>query len=79
MDDGENDHKVVVVPEDDRNSGGKFQTLEDLGEQYLKQLEEHFKHYKDLKKPGSTVVNGWGNIEDAKKIVSECVDRFNNK
>jgi len=79
VDDGENDHKVVVVPEDDRNSGGKFQTLEDLGEQYLKQLEEHFKHYKDLKKPGSTVVNGWGNIEDAKKIVSECVDRFNNK
>ncbi|NDE11745.1 MAG: inorganic pyrophosphatase, partial [Chitinophagia bacterium] len=57
VDDGENDHKVVVVPEDDRNSGGKFQTLEDLGEQYLKQLEEHFKHYKDLKKPGSTVVN----------------------
>jgi inorganic pyrophosphatase len=79
VDDGENDHKVVVVPEDDRNSGSKFQTLEDLGEQYLKQLEEHFKHYKDLKKPGSTVVNGWGNIEDAKKIVSECVDRFNNK
>ena len=79
VDDGEIDHKVVVVPEDDRNSGGKFQTLEDLGEQYLKQLEEHFKHYKDLKKPGSTVVNGWGNIEDAKKIVSECVDRFNNK
>jgi len=79
VDDGENDHKVVVVPEDDRNSGGKFQTLEDLGEQYLKQLEEHFKHYKDLKKPGSTLVNGWGNIEDAKKIVSECVDRFNNK
>ena len=79
VDDGENDHKVVVVPEDDRNSGGKFQTLEDLGEQYLKQLEEHFKNYKDLKKPGSTVVNGWGNIEDAKKIVSECVDRFNNK
>jgi inorganic pyrophosphatase len=79
VDDGENDHKVVVVPEDDRNTGNKYKTLEDLGEQYLKQLEEHFKHYKDLKKPGSTVVNGWGNIEDAKKIVSECIERFNNK
>jgi len=76
VDDGENDHKVVVVPEDDRHSGNRYKTLSDLGEQYLKQLEEHFKHYKDLKKPGSTVVNGWGDIEEAKKIIGECVERF---
>lgn len=79
VDDGENDHKVVVVPEDDRNNGNKYKTLQDLGEQYLKQIEEHFKHYKDLKKPGSTVVDGWGDEQDAKRIVGECVERFNNK
>lgn len=75
-DDGEADHKVVVVPADDRHTGNSIETLDDLGERQKQQLEHHFTHYKDLKKPGSTKVLGWGDIEAAKKIISQCIDRY---
>lgn len=76
-DDGEMDHKVVVVPSDDRNTGNAIENLSDLPEQWIKQIEHHFNHYKDLKKPDSTKVLGWGDIEEAKKTIHECQDRWN--
>ena len=76
-DDGEMDYKVVVVPADDRNTGDRINTLADLGERWQQQIVHHFTHYKDLKKPGSTKVLGWGDAEEAKKIIAECIDRFN--
>lgn len=76
IDDGEADHKVVVVPADDRNTGDSINSLDDLGERWKQQIAEHFTHYKDLKKPGSTVVEGWGDIEAAKAIVAESIARY---
>lgn len=78
-DDGEADHKVVVVPADDRNTGDSINSLDDLGERWKQQIEHHFSHYKDLKKPGSTKVLGWGDVEAAKAIIKESIDRYNNK
>ena len=75
-DDGEADHKVVVVPADDRNTGDSINSLDDLGERWIQQITEHFTHYKDLKKPGSTKVLGWGDIDEAKKIIAESVERY---
>lgn len=76
VDDGENDHKVVCVPADDRNSGDAIKSLEDLGQRWMDKVQHHFTHYKDLKKPGSTSVEGWGNIDEAKRIIRECVERY---
>ncbi|HSX17463.1 MAG TPA: inorganic diphosphatase [Patescibacteria group bacterium] len=76
-DDGEADHKIVVVPADDRNTGDSINSLDDLGERWKQQIEHHFNHYKDLKKPGTTVVNGWGDVEAAKKIIEESIERYN--
>lgn len=78
-DDGEADHKVVVVPADDRNTGGRIKTLDDLGERWKQKLEHHFNHYKDLKKPGSTKVLGWGDAEAAKQVIAESIERYNNQ
>lgn len=78
-DDGEIDDKVIVVPADDRSTGNAIATLEDLPAQLLKQIEHHFTHYKDLKKPGSTIVKGFGDIEEAKAIVHESIQRWNEK
>lgn len=75
-DDGEMDHKIVLVPTDDRNTGDSISSLDDLGERWKKKLEHHFSHYKDLKKPGTTKVLGWGNVEEAKKIIKESIDRY---
>ena len=76
-DDGEVDDKVVVVPADNRDDD-RINSLDDIP-QLVKQLEHHFAHYKDLKKPGSTVVKGWGDVEEAKAIVKQCIDRYNNQ
>lgn len=75
-DDGEMDHKIVVVPADDRHTGDRIKTLDDLGTRWKEQIEFHFNRYKDLKKPGSTKVLGWGGVEDAQKIINECIERY---
>ncbi len=75
-DDGEMDHKVVCVPADNRDDGDAINSLEDLPAQWKKQIEHHFTHYKDLKKPGSTKVLGWGDAEDAKKIINDCIAAY---
>ena len=79
IDDGEADHKVIVVPADDRNTGDSINSLADLGERWQQQISEHFTHYKDLKKPGSTIVEGFGDIEAAKAIIAESIERYKTK
>lgn len=79
VDDGDNDSKIVAVPVDDRNTGDRVKSLDDLGERWKQMVEQHFNHYKDLKKPGSTNVTGWGGVEDAKKIIVESIERYNQK
>lgn len=76
-DDGEVDDKIVVVPADNRDDD-RINSLDDIP-QLVKQLEHHFAHYKDLKKPGSTIVKGWGDVEEAKTIVKQCIDRYNKQ
>ena len=76
VDDGEVDDKVVVVPADDRNNGNAINTLADLPPQLIKQIEFHFNHYKDLKKAGTTKVESWGDIEEAKAVIKESQKRW---
>lgn len=75
-DDGEMDYKIVCVPADDRDIGDSIQSLAHLGERWQRKIEEHFAHYKDLKKPGTTKVLGWGDVADAKKVIEESIARF---
>lgn len=75
-DDSEMDHKIILVPTDDRNIGDAISSFEDLQERWKQKIEQHFSHYKDLYKPGSTKVLGWGNEDDAKKIIAESIERF---
>lgn len=79
IDDGEADHKVVVVPADDRNTGDSIASLDDLGVRWKQMVAEHFAHYKDLKKPGTTVVEGWGDVEAAKTIIEQSIARYQQK
>ena len=78
-DDGEIDDKIVVVPADDRATGDAIKTLGDIPKQKLDQIVHHFTHYKDLKKPGSTIVKGWGDVEEAKAITHQAIERWNQR
>jgi inorganic pyrophosphatase len=75
-DDGEIDHKIICVPEDDRDNGNRINTLEDLGIRWQQKIEFHFNHYKDLKKPGTTKVLGWGDSKEANTVIKDCIARY---
>lgn len=78
-DSGEKDHKIICVPEDDRDGGNRVKGLEDLGEQWKAKIEYHFSTYKDLKKRGTTKVLGFGNPEEAVEVIKECIERYEEK
>lgn len=79
VDDGEVDDKIIVVPADDRNNGNAYNSLEDLPAQLIKQLDFHFNHYKDLKKAGTTKVEGFFGVDVAKEVIIESQHRWKNK
>ena len=79
VDDGEVDDKIVVVPADDRNNGNAYNTLADLPQQLIQQIEFHFNHYKNLKKAGSTKVESWGDVAEAKTVIKDAIERWNQK
>lgn len=76
VDDGEVDDKIIVVPADDRNNGNAYNSLEDLPAQLIKQLDFHFNHYKDLKKAGTTKVEGFFGVDVAKEVIKESQKRW---
>ena len=78
-DDGEKDHKIICVPAEDRDSGDRIQSLDDLGEQWKNKIEYHFNTYKDLKKRGLTKVLGYGDANQAIAVIKECIDRYAKK
>lgn len=77
IDDGEVDDKIVAVPVDNRDDD-RVRSIADIP-QLISQLEHHFNHYKDLKKPGSTVVKGWGDITEAKEVIRQCIERYDSQ
>lgn len=78
-DDGEKDHKVICVPADERDSGNRIKSLDDLGEQWKNKIEYHFNTYKDLKKKGTTKVLGYGGPDEAVAVIKECIERFSKQ
>ena len=79
VDDGEVDDKIICVPADDRNNGDAYQSLKDLPKRTLEQIEFHFNHYKDMKKPGTTKVEKFGDVKEAKEVIKAAIDRWNEK
>ena len=78
-DDGEVDDKILVVPADDRNTGNAINSIADIPKQKIDQITQHFSHYKDLKKPGSTIVKGWGDAAEAMVLIDKAIERWNNQ
>lgn len=79
VDDGEVDDKIICVPADDRNNGDCYETLADLPKRTLEQIEFHFNHYKDLKKPGTTKVEKFGDVAEAKEVIKAAIKRWEDK
>lgn len=75
IDGGEVDDKVIAVINDDKRTN-HIKSIEDLGEQFIKETTYYWEHYKDLKKPGTGKVEGFFWVEEAIKIIKECEERY---
>jgi inorganic pyrophosphatase len=80
QDEAGGDEKIIAVPVSRLTQRyDKIQAHTDLPEITLKQIEHFFQHYKDLE-PGKWVrVLGWGGPEEAKKVITDAIDRVRLK
>jgi len=74
------DSKLLAVPIPKLTAlYNRVQTVRDLPEAQVQQIEHFFSHYKDLE-PGKWVkVEQWGSPEDAKREILASVKRFEKK
>ena len=71
------DEKLVCVPVSSTSPYyADVACKEDLPEILFGQIEHFFTHYKDLEKGKWVKVQGWGDAEEAKRLVLEAVERY---
>jgi inorganic pyrophosphatase len=71
------DSKLLALPtEKILPSHSHIQSLEDLPELQLQQIQHFFEHYKDLEKGKWVKVKGWENKESAKQEILSGISNF---
>jgi inorganic pyrophosphatase len=70
------DEKIICVPVSDP-IWNRLNDLSDVNGHLLKEIEHFFKVYKDLEKK-KVDVGGWGNAEEAREIIRQCIERYKN-
>jgi inorganic pyrophosphatase len=77
-DDGGKDEKIIAVPVPKLTQRyDKIKNYTDMPEITLKQIEHFFTHYKDLE-PGKWVkIEGWQDVDTAKRLIVEAIERYN--
>ncbi|WP_027120559.1 inorganic diphosphatase [Mycoplasmopsis lipofaciens] len=76
IDSGETDTKLIAVHADDYRLDN-IKNIDDLPEPFLKNIETFFSNYKNWKKPGSTIVQGFESEKWALDELEECIDLMN--
>ncbi len=79
-DDGGGDEKIIAVPASKiTRRYDKIRDVTDLPEITTQQIQHFFQHYKDLE-PGKWVkIDHWGNADEARRLITQSVDRFKNQ
>lgn len=77
IDDGETDTKLIAVHNNDYRLDS-IQTLKDLPQEWLKEVETFFSTYKNWKRPGITKVPGFENADWAWEEYQECIKLMKN-
>jgi inorganic pyrophosphatase len=76
-DDGGGDEKVIAVPSNKiTRRYERIQTVKDLPDITLQQIQHFFQHYKDLE-PGKWVkIKEWGDADMAKAMITSAMERY---
>jgi inorganic pyrophosphatase len=76
-DEAGHDEKVVAVPSTRLTRRYEnVKDIHDLPQITLDQIAHFFEHYKDLEDGKWVEVEGWGGVEDAKRLIQESLDRY---
>jgi inorganic pyrophosphatase len=68
------DFKVLAVPVGDPRYA-HVRTLSDVGDHWLREIETFFDTYK-LLEPKQTEVLGWHDLEETRRTIAKCRERF---
>ncbi len=68
------DEKIICVPVSDP-IWNNLNDLSDMNPHLVKEIEHFFQVYKDLENK-QVDVEGWGDVNEAREIISKCVNRF---
>jgi inorganic pyrophosphatase len=80
QDEAGGDEKIIAVPVPRLTRRyEKVHSHTDLPEITLKQIEHFFEHYKDLESGKWVKVLGWGDAEEAKRLILEAIERARAK
>jgi inorganic pyrophosphatase len=71
------DDKIIAVPNDDPRMD-EIQSMTSLPKHLRREIEEFFNTYKHLERGKTTKIVGWADKEDAQKIISEAIERYNH-
>ncbi|MEK7561619.1 MAG: inorganic diphosphatase [Patescibacteria group bacterium] len=77
IDDGEGDEKLICVARDDI-SKEYIKSVDDLDPHFKKRVEHFYTHVKDWKNDWQGVkvqFKGWGDADEAKKVIAESIAR----
>ncbi len=79
-DEAGNDEKILAVPIDKITQiNRKVQSYKDIPEIDLARISHFFEHYKDLEPNKWVKIMGWGDADEAKKMIMEGVERARQK
>ena len=79
-DEAGNDEKILAVPIDKITQiNRKVQSYKDIPEIDLARISHFFEHYKDLEPNKWVKILGWGDADEAKKMIMEGVERARQK
>ena len=72
------DEKLLAVPVDKVFNGySHVRGIDTVSKHWLERIGHFFEHYKDLDHGKWVKVKGWGDVELARRLVTEAVERFN--
>ncbi len=76
-DDGGGDEKIIAVPSSKVTQRYvKVGNYTDLPVITIEQIEHFFQHYKDLEPNKWVKIGGWGDAAEARRLISEGIERY---
>jgi len=73
------DAKILAVPVDKLcTSYRKVKTVDDIEPMLLARISHFFEHYKDLEANKWVKIDGWNDIDAARKEILDSIERYNN-